>query len=63
MNREELKDALKKAYEQGHRDGFTYACDVIAPALTDATTGIVTKLKERVKDIEVEIVDNLEEEK
>lgn len=62
MNREELKAAVKKAYEQSYHDGFVYACDVIAPALTDATTGIVTKLKERVKDIKVEIVDEHEEE-
>lgn len=61
MNREELKAAVKKVYEQGYHDGFVYACDVIAPALTDATTGIVAKLKERVKDIEVELIDDLEE--
>lgn len=61
MNREELKNTIKKAYEQGHHDGFVYACDVIAPALTDATTSIVAKLKERVKDIEVEITDEYEE--
>lgn len=60
MNREELKDTIKKAYEQGYRDGFVYACDVIAPALTDATTSIVAKLKDRVKDIEVEIIDEHE---
>lgn len=40
---------------------FVYACDVIAPALTDAITSIVAKLKERVKDIEVEITDEYEE--
>lgn len=62
MNREELKDTIKKAYEQGYHDGFVYACDVIAPALTDATTSIVAKLKERVKDIKVEITDEYEEE-
>ena len=62
MNREELKDVIKKAYEQGYHDGFVYACDVIAPALTDATTSIVTKLKERVEDIEVELIDEHEEE-
>lgn len=63
MNREELKDVVKKAYEQGYHDGFVYACDVIALALTDATTSIVTKLKDRVKDIKVEITDEYEEEK
>lgn len=60
MGREELKAVVKKTYEQGYQDGFVYACDVIAPALTDATTGIVTKLKERVKDIEVEFIDEHE---
>ena len=60
MNREELKAAIRKAYKQGHRDGFIYACDVIAPALTDATTKIVSKLKERVKDIEVGLIDEHE---
>lgn len=63
MNREELKDTIKKAYEQGYHDGFVYACDVIAPALTEATTSIVAKLKERVKDIKVEITDEYEEKK
>ena len=57
MNREELKAAVKEVYERGYRDGFVYACDVIAPALTDATTKIVSKLKERVKDIKVEVID------
>lgn len=63
MNREELKNTIKEAYEQGYRDGFAYACDVIAPALTDATIGIVTKLKERVKDIKAELIDEHEAEK
>ena len=62
MNREELKAVVRKSYEQGYREGFIYACDVIAPALTDATTGIVTKLKERVKDIKAEFIDEHEAE-
>ena len=62
MNREELRATIKKVYEQGYQDGFVYACDVISPALTDATTSIVTKLKERVKDIEVEFIDEHEAE-
>ena len=60
MNREELKAAVKEVYERGYHDGFIYACDVIAPALTDATTKIVSKLKERVKDIKVEVIDEHE---
>lgn len=61
MNREELKDTIKKAYEQGYHKGFADACDAIALASTEAITSIVAKLKERVKDIEVEITDEYEE--
>ena len=61
MKREELKAAVKKAYEQGYHKGFADACDAVALALTDATASIVTKLKERVKDIKVEITDEYEE--
>lgn len=46
MNREELKDTIRKAYEQGYHKGFTDACDTVALASTEAITGIVTKLKE-----------------
>lgn len=60
MNREELKDTIKKAYEQGYHEGFNHACDAVALALTEATNSIVTKLKERVKDIEVELIDEHE---
>ena len=60
LERGELKDAVKKAYEQGYREGFVYACDAVALALTDATTKIVSKLKDRVKDIEVEVIDEHE---
>lgn len=46
MNREELKDTIRKAYEQGYHKGFADACDTVALASTEAITGIVTKLKE-----------------
>lgn len=61
MSREELKAAIKKVYEQGYHDGFVGACNVLAPALTEAITGIVTKLKETAQEVEAEIIDNLEE--
>lgn len=63
MNREELKAAVKEVYERGYHDGFVGACDVLAPALTDTITSIITKLKERVKDIEVELIDEHEDKK
>ena len=62
MNREELKAAVKEVYEQGYHKGFADACDATALASTEAITSIVKKLKERVKDIEIEIVDEHEEE-
>ena len=61
MNREELKAAVKDVYEQGYHDGFVGACDVLAPALTDTITSIVTKLRERAQEVEAEIIDDLEE--
>ena len=61
MNREELKAAIKKVYEQGYHEGFVGACNVLAPALTEAINGIVTKLKETAQEVEAEIIDDLEE--
>ena len=60
MNREELKAAVKKAYEQVYHEGFADACDIIAPALIEAVTSIVTKLKERAQKSEAEVIDELE---
>ena len=62
MNREELKAAIKKVYEQGYHEGFIGACNVIAPALTESITSIVTKLKETAQEVEAEIIEDLEEE-
>lgn len=63
MSREELKDTIKKAYEQGYHKGFADACDAVALASTEAITGIVTKLKEVAQKAEAEIIDEHEEEK
>ena len=63
MNREELKDAIKKAYEQGYHKGFADACDAVALASTETITSVVTKLKEMGQKAEAEIIDDLEEEK
>lgn len=60
MIREELRDVVKKSYEQGYHEGFNHACDAVALALTEATNSIVTKLKERVKDIKAEFIDEHE---
>lgn len=61
MNREELKAAVKKAYEQGYHKGFANACDAIALASTEAITSIATKLKEVAQKAEAEVFDEHEE--
>ena len=63
MNREELKAAVKKAYEHAYHEGFADACDVIAPALTEAITSIVAKLKERAQGAEAEVIGEYEDKK
>ena len=60
MNREELKAAVKKASEQGYHKGFADACDAITLSLTEYITSVVTKLKERVKEAEAEVIDEHE---
>lgn len=62
MNREELKAAIKEAYQKGYHEGFADACDTIVPALTEATIGIVTKLKEAAQEAKAEIIDELGDE-
>ena len=62
MNREELKDTIKKIYEQGYHKGFADACDAVALASTETITSVVAKLKERAQKAEAEIIDDLEEE-
>lgn len=59
MNREELKTAIMEAYQKGYHDGFADACDTIAPALTEATINIVTKLREAAQETKAEVVDEL----
>ena len=61
MNREELKDTIKKAYEQGYHKGYADACDAVALASTETITRVVTKLKEVAQKAEAEIIDDLEE--
>ena len=61
MNREELKDTIKKAYEQGYHKGYADACDAVALASTETITSVVTKLKEVAQKAEAEIIDDLEE--
>ena len=62
MNREELKAAIKKAYEQAYHEGFADACDAITLSLNEYITSIVTKLKERVQEAKAEVIDEHEEE-
>ena len=60
MSEEESKAAIKKVYEQGYHEGFIGACNVITPALTEAITSVVTKLKEMGQKAEAEVVDEHE---
>lgn len=62
MNREDLKDTIKKIYEQGYHKGFADACDAVALASTETITSVVAKLKERAKKVEAEITDEYEDE-
>lgn len=61
MNREELKAAVKKAYEQGYHKGYADACDAVALASTETITSVVTKLKEVAQKAEAEVIDELED--
>lgn len=60
MIREELKTAVKEAYEQGYHKGFTDACDAVALASTETITSVVTKLKEMGQKAEAEVIDEHE---
>lgn len=61
MNREELKAAIKDAYEQAYHEGFADACDAITLSLTEYVTSVVAKLKGRVQETEAEVIDEHEE--
>lgn len=61
MNRKELKAAIMEAYQKGYHEGFADACDVITPALTEATINIVAALKESAQEAGAEVVDELGE--
>ena len=60
MNKEELKTAVKEAYEQGYHKGFADACDAVALASTETITSVVAKLKEMGQKAEAEVVDEHE---
>ena len=60
MDREELKAAVRKAYEQGYHKGFADACDAVALASTETITSVVEKLKEMGQKAEAEITDEHE---
>ena len=62
MNREELKTAIKEAYEQAYQEGLADACDAITLSLNECSTSVVTKLKERVQEAEAEVIDEHEDE-
>ena len=62
MNKEELKVAVKKVYEQGYQKGFADACDAVALASTETITSVVAKLKEMGQKAEAEVVGELEDE-
>lgn len=62
MNREELKAAIKKDYEQAYQEGFADACDAITLSLTEYITSIVAKLKERVQEAKAEVIEDMEDE-
>ena len=62
MNREELKAAIKDAYEQSYREGFADACDAITLSLTEYITSVVTKLKETAQKAEAEVIEDMEDE-
>lgn len=62
MNNDKLKAAILEAYQKGYREGFADACDIIAPALTEATTSIVANLREAAQETKAEAIDELKEE-
>ena len=62
MNREELKDAIKKGYSIGYDDGFRAACDDMMVHLHNDIVGVLDNMKKSAKDYEVDIIDEYEEE-
>lgn len=62
MNREELKDAIKKTYSRGYYDGFNDACDTMMLHLHKEIVDYLVDMKKSAKDSEVEAIDEYEEE-
>ena len=62
MNREELKDAVKKAYGKGYDDGFNDACDNMMIHLHKQIVDYLVYMKKLAKESEVEAIDEYEEE-
>ena len=62
MDRKELKASVKKAYSKGYHDGFNDACDTIMLANHKAMIDLIVDMKKSLKESEVEVVDEYEEE-
>ena len=60
MNREELKDAIKKGYSIGYDDGFRAACDDMMVHLDNDIVGVLDNMKKSAKDYEVDVIDEYE---
>ena len=61
MNREELKDTIKKAYGKGYYDGLDDACNTMMLHLHKEIVDYLVDMKKSAKDIEVEAIDEYEE--
>ena len=57
ITREEIKDAIGKAYGRGHLEGFYDACDMLSATLLET----IAALKESAKEVKVETYDNQED--
>lgn len=61
MNREELKAAVKEAYNKGYHEGFFGACDTFISALQVAIIDIINDMKKSAKESETEVFDERED--
>ena len=57
ITREEIKDAISKAYGRGHLEGFYDACDMLSAMLSEA----IATLKESAKEVKVDVYDEKED--
>jgi hypothetical protein len=46
MDRKQLVDAIKEAYQKGYRDGFSDACNL----MRDATSNLVQSMEEGLEE-------------